>query len=117
MTKTRLDIITRALKVLGVVGTGQSPSPEDAELIDIDAVAAQLLAEGYTDLIGPVANGELPNEWFLPFSHLVAANHGILFGNSMTEMAALEADSLNKIRKIEDCLKPVKYLKIGRIGI
>ena len=62
ITKTRAELVTRALRKLLVVGSGQSPEDEDTELVDevVDAVLADLAArsvfyvanEGAIDVAG-----------------------------------------------------------------
>lgn len=48
MSRTREQLIARALNKLGAVGAGQSPEAEDSALIDdaLDSVVADLTARG-----------------------------------------------------------------------
>jgi hypothetical protein len=48
MTKTREELIARALRKLGVVGAGQTPSAEDSAAVDeeIEPVMADLAVRG-----------------------------------------------------------------------
>jgi hypothetical protein len=74
MSKTREDLIARALRKLGVVGAGQSPSAEDSQAVDdeIEPVMADLAARGIYAWGNP---DEIDDEAFV---HLAA-----ILGNSV----------------------------------
>jgi hypothetical protein len=55
--KTRTDLVTRVLEVMGVAAAGQSPSAEDVDLVDrqIDSVLASLAARDIVYVADPDA--------------------------------------------------------------
>lgn len=70
-TKTRNDLITRVLGVLGKLAAGQSPDAEDAELVDglIDPALATLAADGIAYIADP---SQIDDRYFLPLAVCVA---------------------------------------------
>ena len=113
MTKSRSNIIEGALQILNVVGVGQPVSAEDNAVVDIDAAAEYLASRRITDIVNQVQDGELDEQWFIPFCEFVAAKYGMRFGKSFAEMKTLEASALEDLRDIEDRTIPVQHLKIN----
>ena len=70
-TKTRDDLVTRALMKLTVIGSGQSPDAEDAAAIDaaIDGVLADLATR---DVVEVPDDDAIPAEWFEDLAEIVA---------------------------------------------
>lgn len=84
MTKTREDLIARALKKLGAVGAGQAPEPEDATELDesiepmmSDLAQRSIYAWGDPDQIEDAA--------FEHLAELLANNNARLFGKQADE--------------------------------
>jgi hypothetical protein len=74
MPHTKLDLITRGLRNLGVVGVGDAPQAEDYAEADTVATAmfAQLVADPH--LIGVTWTLEtIPEGVFLPLAHMLSA--------------------------------------------
>jgi hypothetical protein len=115
MTKTRDDIIRRALLMLGVLGAGQPVPAEDAEKIDLDAVAEQLAGERVIDLVQWVKAGELPLAVYMPFAGVVAAHHATSFNLPADALAALEAQSRRTLERIENKTRPLREAVMPRI--
>jgi hypothetical protein len=46
--KTRSDLVTRALQILGAVATGQNPAAEDTQLVDdqVDSIVEEMASKG-----------------------------------------------------------------------
>jgi hypothetical protein len=70
-TKTRGQLVTRALVKLTVIGSGQSPDSEDTATVDdaVDGVLADLSARGVIDVPDDDA---IPTEWFEDLATLLA---------------------------------------------
>jgi hypothetical protein len=70
-SKTRDDLVARALVKLTVVGSGQSPDAEDAASIDaaIDGILNDLAAR---DVVEVPDDDAIPSEWFEDLAEIVA---------------------------------------------
>lgn len=91
MTKTRAELINRALQELRVVASGQPAAAEDAAFVDteIDAVMADLAARAiyyWGD------DNEIPDEAFSHLGVLVAMASAGAFGQSPDETRRLLAE-------------------------
>jgi hypothetical protein len=103
------------LQVLGVLAGGQPMSAEDADAIDLDAVADRLAAERIADLTAYVLAGDLPDEFHIAFCDVVAADHAVIFGAPVADGAALQArgeDALRRIIRRARPLVPAQFDKI-----
>jgi hypothetical protein len=78
-SKTRDDLIARALMKLTVVGSGQSPDAEDAASIDaaIDGILSDLAAR---DVVDVPDDDAIPSEWFEDLAEIVAQSCARDFG-------------------------------------
>lgn len=96
--KSRNDLISRALQVLGAVAAGQSPASEDFDLINtnLDAALAQLAAERTVYVPNP---DEIDLEIFLPLATVVAGKFLEDFGLTANQTI------LAKIAEAEGTLK------------
>lgn len=115
MSKTRDQIKLRALQVLGVIQAGQPVSAEDAETIDVEATAERLAGKRTAELRGVVRNDTLPDEFFVPFSQVVAADHAVIYGMGVSDAAALRSDGEAAIAEIVRRTRPVQTIKIDTI--
>jgi hypothetical protein len=87
--KDRQDLIYRALRNLGVLPQGQSPSAEEYESVSdlIDPLVEELAARHIAD-IGSA--DYIADEFFLPLGHVLAAAAAAEFGQAgVTEIWAL----------------------------
>lgn len=82
MTKTRSDLIERALKNLGALPQGQTASAEDSQSMDafIDPLIETLNQRGIV-YIGDSEN--IPDEYFLPLGECLAFVASPEFGASL----------------------------------
>lgn len=78
-TKTRADLVNQALSNLRVLAAGQAPAEEDYKAVDdhVDATFAQLSAR---DIVTVGDDSQIPIEWFMPLSVLLAQDAAIQFG-------------------------------------
>jgi hypothetical protein len=78
-SKTRDDLVARALVKLTVVGSGQSPDAEDAASIDaaIDGILNDLAAR---DVVEVPDDDAIPSEWFEDLAEIVAQSCARDFG-------------------------------------
>lgn len=88
MSKTKTELATRALQILGVVAAGQSVSTEDLALVEgiIDPLAAQLGIQGAT-YVGDT--DEIDDAVFLPLSKRLALEVAPDFGLPAADEATL----------------------------
>jgi hypothetical protein len=115
MPKTALEMKRRALQVLGVLAGGQPMSAEDADAIDLDAVAARLAAERIADITAYVAAGDLPDDLHIAFCDVVAADHAVIFGTSVTDSVQLQMKGEDALRRIIRRTRPVVQSQIDKI--
>jgi hypothetical protein len=116
MSKTKAQIIARALFQLNQLAIGQEPEAENVAKFDLNAAAGYLNDMRVVDLRGDIAADELPDAYFYPFASLVAALHGSDFSWSVEQCEALEAVSVRKIRKLVNRSKPVVSLTFDRMS-
>lgn len=78
-TKTRVDLVTKALANLGVTEAGQPPSFEDASTVDgyVETTLATISAKGIVT-IGD--DNAIPMEFFQPLAVLLAQDCAHEFG-------------------------------------
>jgi hypothetical protein len=115
MSKTRAQIIARALFQLNQLAVGQEPEAENVAKFDLNAAASYLNDMRVVDLRGDIAADELADAFFYPFASLVAALHGNDFSWSVEQCEALEATSMRKIRRLVNRAKPVVPLAFDRM--
>lgn len=79
MTKTRAELVTRALLKLEVIGEGQSPSAGESEKADsvVDGLIASLRSR---DIVDVEDVEEIPIEWFEQLADCLAYASGSDFG-------------------------------------
>lgn len=90
-TKTRRDLVDQALKNLGVLASGQTPSAEDVARMDgyVDPVIEQLAER---DIVEVDDLAEIPAAWFLPLSYILAGAAAADFGQSNDPRVILLGD-------------------------
>ena len=115
MPKNAIDMKRRALQVLGVLAGGQPMSAEDADAIDLNAVAGRLAAERIADITAYVAAGDLPDDLFIAFCDVVAADHAVIFGASVADSVALQAKGEDALARIIRRTRPLVPLQLERI--
>lgn len=90
ITKTRAELVTRALRKLLVVGSGQSPEDEDTELVDevVDATLADLASRRVVYIANEDAIDVAVFEWVADIlSDNVAQDFGKSRNPAMVEYA------------------------------
>lgn len=92
LTRTRSDLVTRALQILGAVRAGQNASAEDSTLVDgvVDGLLADLSAREIVYVADPE---EIPVEAFEHLAKLLAFTMGTDFGPSVDANVALLSES------------------------
>lgn len=100
MTKTREELIARALRKLGVVGAGQSPSAEDSAAVDeeIEPVMADLAVRGIYAWGDP---DEIDDEAFVHLATILGNSVANDFGKPESEEARLMAESRLKLLDVK----------------
>lgn len=90
MSKTKTELATRALGILGKLEAGQSPAAEDLTLIEevIDPLVSQLGLEGVTYVGDPDL---IDDAVFLPLARRVALEVAPDFGLPAVDEATIEA--------------------------
>lgn len=89
-TKTRAQLVTRALQKLGIVGEGQSENADDAAQVDasVDAVLADLAARGIIDIAAEDQIEVAVFEWLaICLAGMVAMDFGNSFDPALVERA------------------------------
>jgi hypothetical protein len=96
-TKTRADLVAKALANLGAIGSGQTPSDEDASTVDdhVDDALAILSAKGIVSIDDDEA---IPVELFGPLADWLAEDAAPDFGRPTSAAAKMNAES--EIRKV-----------------
>lgn len=106
--KTRAQLIERALKSIGALEPGESPSVEDSETVDglIDPLIAQLA----TDQIAYISDDEaIDLSLFLPLARLLANAAGPDFGSPINEEAkARDEQILRRLTAAKPTFEPLK---------
>lgn len=98
MTKTREQLVSRALQKLKVVGTGQTASAEDTQLVDdeIEPVMADLAARGIWTWGDP---DEIDDAAFVHLADIIANSVAGDFGMQQDETVRLSAE--RRLRQLE----------------
>lgn len=96
--KTRDQLITRALKNIGIIESGEAPSAEDYASVDdlIDPLIAQLSADGIVYIADP---DEIELEFYLPLARILGNIAGPDFGSAINEDAKTRDENI--LRRIE----------------
>lgn len=107
-TKTKQELVIRALRIIGVVGTGQEPSAENVS--DVGALVEPMFArlEAVEDIYAPPVD-EIPESYFEPYAILLA-KEAVEFGPLPPEANPAGAmDDLRMLATREPVVSP--YLK------
>lgn len=91
MPRTRSDLITRALGLLGIIQAGQDPSAEDVELVDgyIDGKREEIARRRVLYIQNIDA---IDDEYFLPFARIIANAVAPEFGQPRDPGVDLDAE-------------------------
>ena len=91
-SKTRRELVLRALDVLGVSAVGQAPAAEDYSAVDaqVDPTLATLAA---TEIVYVADADDIPLEWFEPLANILADAMSVDFGIGDAEKATLTANA------------------------
>lgn len=116
MAKTVAEVIKRALEELKVVDTGHPVSAEDAELIDVQAVALSMAAQSYFDITDEVEADAVPSEIFMDFAKVVAAEHAAPFGVDAAMAANMKAMALGNIKAMNFFALPMRKVRVSALG-
>lgn len=108
MTKTRTELVTHALERLRVVGSGQTASAEDTQLVDkvVDPLMSDLASRDIFQWGDP---DELPDDAFEHLAELLANATAEDFGKPVSEDRRLMAEArLRLIQGVALSGQPVK---------
>jgi hypothetical protein len=110
-TKTRVELIHQALKNLGILVPGQSPSAEDIEKIDsiieptLDKLSAlETVYVGDPGTPSPPTGGEYEGAHFMPIAAYLAYESCPMF--NMAGDAALKVEALRAVEELEVLGRP-----------
>jgi hypothetical protein len=106
--KDRQDLIYRALRNLGALPQGQSPSAEDYQSISdlVDSVLAELTAR---DIIYIASADLIEDEHFLPLGHILAWKAAPEFGSASDQALAMLATQAElQLKEMDN--KDIRYL-------
>lgn len=97
MSKTRAELVAKALSNLGFLAAGQSVPAEDSDLIDglVDNVIEELSGEQVIEIAD---DQEFDDSTFLPLARILAEKAAPEYGRETNEQAVMLAKAL--IRKI-----------------
>ena len=101
MAKTRIELVHRGLKNLGVLPQGQTPSAEEFNSVDdlVDSVIEDLIARDIYYLQDADA---VPEEAFMPLGHVLAWASAAEFGSQAdAALAALAQKAEIDLKKIQ----------------
>lgn len=115
MSKTKAEIVKQALFELQEWGSGQPIDADDADVFNLDDVAAYLKGLRVADLTIDIAADALGDEWFFPFSELAAAKYAKGFGLSQEAASAKEAIAINALRVIANRIRPIFRMQFERM--
>jgi len=104
-TKTKQELVIRALRIIGVVGTGQEPSADNVE--NVGALVEPMFArlEAVEGIYAPAAD-EIPDSYFEPYAILLA-KEAIEFGPLPPEAnPQMALDDLKMIATREPAASP-----------
>ncbi len=98
MTKTREELVTRALRKLGAIGAGQAPAPEDSSAVDdtVDTVMADLAQRNIYVWGDP---DQLDDQAFEHLAEILAHANARDFGQQPDEARRLLAES--RLRELQ----------------
>lgn len=105
MAKTKAELVSRALSVLGIVGAGQTPSVENSNAVGdaVGPMVAQMVANDDLWLFDIEA---IPDAVFLPLSDLLANVVADDFGQAFDQGRQDRAMYQIKLLMREDWVKP-----------
>jgi hypothetical protein len=88
ITKTRTQLIHRALAAIGALEPGEAPSTEDYNTMDnlVDPLIAQLEAD---EVVYIGDSEEIPVEYFIPLANLLGNMAGPDFGSPVNDDAKM----------------------------
>lgn len=108
MPKTRGDLCAEVLDQLGMVGAGQTPSPDDLDKVDLllDAVFNELQRRNvvYISARGAYAQpstGSIPDEFFLALAQAATKSVATKFGASFGDFSAIATDGEGRLRAMQ----------------
>lgn len=108
ITKTRAELVVRALRKLLVVGSGQSPEDEDVALVDgvVDSTLADLASRGVVYVANEDEIDVAVFEWIADcLSDNVAADFGKARNPAMVEYAEGRLRVITSTRPTYEVLK------------
>lgn len=94
-TKTRTQLIHRALAAIGALEPGEAPSTEDYNTMDnlVDPLLAQLVAD---DVIYIDDSNAIPVAYFVPLANLLGNVAGPDFGSPVNDEARIRDEATLK---------------------
>lgn len=100
MTKSREELIARALRKLGVVGAGQSPSAEDTQIVDdeIEPVMADLATRGVYSWGDP---DQIDDDAFVHLATILANSVANDFGKPEDDGKRIYAESRLRLLDVQ----------------
>lgn len=107
-SKTRVQLIERALKSLGQLDPGEAPSPEDYATVDdlIDPLVAQLAAD---EVVYIQDTDTIELEYYLPLARLLANAAGPDFGSPVNiEAKRMDEAELRRLTATKPTYQPTK---------
>jgi hypothetical protein len=95
ITKTRTQLIHRALAAIGALEPGESPSTEDYNTMDnlVDPLIEMLAAD---EIIYVIDSEEIPVEFFIPLANLLGNLAGPDFGSPVNDDAKARDEAFLK---------------------
>lgn len=98
MSKTREQLVERALRKLGVLAAGQSAAPEDAQVVDaeIEPLMQDLAARNIYVWGDP---DEIDDAAFIHLADILANSVARIFGAQQDEMVRVSAE--NRLRLLD----------------
>ncbi len=95
ITKTRTQLIHRALAAIGALEPGEAPSTEDYATMDnlVDPLIAQLVADDVVYIDDAAA---IPVAYFIPLANLLGNMAGPDFGSPVNDDAKIRDEALLK---------------------
>ena len=109
MTKTREELVERALRKLGALPAGQSAAPEDASLVDdeIDPLMQDLSQRGIYQWGDP---DEIDDAAFIHLADILANSVARVFGVQQDEGLRISAE--NRLRLLDTQMLSGQPLKV-----
>jgi|SRR5882757_11549022 len=112
MSKTRLDVVVRALNILGAVGSDQPASASDTTLVEglLDATIQELAARGVVyiqdpGVAGNYKSGNIDDAFYIPLALALAKAAASDFGKvgqDLSDSYSQAADGENRLRAMQD---------------